>query len=84
MEVDRRLCAFMLGVEVARWAHVSGTGLIGAGLVGLVAGAVAYGRLIVLFIAVRLRTELPVIRRSRRRLRASLGRRGVAASPEFD
>jgi len=38
----------MLGVEVARWAYASGSGLIGAGLVGLVTGAVAYGLLIVL------------------------------------
>jgi len=44
---------FMLGVEVARWANASGSGMIGAGLVGLVAGAVAYGLLIVLFVAVR-------------------------------
>ncbi len=44
---------FMLGVEVARWAYASGSGLIGAGLVGLVAGAVTYGLLIVLFMAVR-------------------------------
>ena len=44
---------FMLGVEVARWAYASGSGLIDAGLVGLVAGAVAYGLLIVLFMAVR-------------------------------
>lgn len=44
---------FMLGVEVARWAYASGSGLIGAGLVGLVTGAAAYGLLIVLFMAVR-------------------------------
>lgn len=44
---------FMLGVEVARWAYASGSGLIGAGLVGLVAGAAAYGLLIVLFMTVR-------------------------------
>lgn len=44
---------FMLGMEVARWAYASGSGLIGAGLVGLVTGAVAYGLLIVLFMAVR-------------------------------
>nr|WP_312351915.1 hypothetical protein [Brucella intermedia] len=44
---------FMLGVEVARWAYASGSGLIGAGLVGLIAGAAAYGLLIVLFMAVR-------------------------------
>lgn len=49
---------FMLGVEVARWAYASGSGLIGAGLVGLVAGAAAYGLLIVLFMAVR----LPILR----------------------
>lgn len=44
---------FMLGVEVARWAYAAGSGLIGAGLVGLITGAVAYGLLIVLLIAVR-------------------------------
>ncbi|MCJ8509816.1 hypothetical protein MUU53_18110 [Rhizobium lemnae] len=44
---------FMLGVEVAKWAYASGSGLIGAGLVGLVAGAAAYGLLIVLFMVVR-------------------------------
>lgn len=43
----------MLGVEAARWAYASGSGPIGAGLVGLVAGAVAYGLLVVLFIVVR-------------------------------
>lgn len=44
---------FMLGVEAAKWAYASGSGLIGAGLVGLVAGAVAYGLLVVLFMVVR-------------------------------
>lgn len=44
---------FMLGVEVGRWAYASGSGLIGAGLVGLFAGVFAYGLLIVLLIAVR-------------------------------
>ena len=44
---------FMLGVEVARWAYASGSGLIGAALVELVTGAVAYGLLIALFMAVR-------------------------------
>jgi len=44
---------FILGVEVARLAYASGSGLIGAGLVGLIADAVAYGLLIVLFMAVR-------------------------------
>ncbi|HVI53179.1 MAG TPA: hypothetical protein VM661_18375 [Candidatus Sulfotelmatobacter sp.] len=43
----------MLGVEVAHWAYASGSGLIGTGLVGLIAGAVAYGLLIVLFMAAR-------------------------------
>lgn len=44
---------FMLGVEAAKWAYASGSGLIGAGLVGLVSGAAAYGLLIVLFMVVR-------------------------------
>ncbi|MCJ2876617.1 hypothetical protein JUM41_20410 [Rhizobium pusense] len=44
---------FMIGVEAARWAYMSGSGLIGAGLVGLVAGAATYGLLILLFIMVR-------------------------------
>lgn len=37
---------FMLGVEAAKWAYASGSGLIGEGLVGLVACAAAYGLLI--------------------------------------
>lgn len=44
---------FMLGVEVARWAYASGSGLIGAGLVGLIAGAAVYGLLVALFMVVR-------------------------------
>lgn len=44
---------FMLGIEAARWAYASGSGLIGAGLVGLVASAAAYGLLVFLFLAVR-------------------------------
>lgn len=44
---------FMLGVEVARWAYASGSGLIGAGLVGLIAGAAAYGLLVILFVVLR-------------------------------
>lgn len=44
---------FMIGVETVRWAYSSGSGLIGAGVVGLVAGAAAYSLLIVLFIMVR-------------------------------
>ncbi len=44
---------FMLGVEVARWAYASGSGLIGAGLVGIVAGAAAYGLLVFAFSSLR-------------------------------
>lgn len=44
---------FMLTVEAARFAHASGSGLIGAGLVGLVAGAAAYGFLMFMFASVR-------------------------------
>jgi hypothetical protein len=44
---------FMIGVEAARWAYASGSGLIGAGVLGLVTGAAAYGLLIVLFMLVR-------------------------------
>ena len=44
---------FMIGVEAARLAYASGSGLIGAGLVGLAAGAAAYGLLVVLFMMVR-------------------------------
>lgn len=44
---------FMLGVEAAKWAYASGSGLIGAGLVGLVAGTAAYVLLVVLFTVVR-------------------------------
>lgn len=44
---------FMLGVEAARLAYVSGSGFIGAVLVGLVAAATAYSLLVILFIVVR-------------------------------
>lgn len=37
---------FMLGVEAARFAYSTGSGLIGAALFGLVAGAAAYGLLV--------------------------------------
>lgn len=40
---------FMLAVEAARWAHATNSGLIGAGLVGLAAGAAAYGLLVFAF-----------------------------------
>lgn len=49
---------FMLGMEAARWAYASGSGLIGAGLVGFTAGVVAYGLLVILFMVLR----LPILR----------------------
>lgn len=49
---------FMLGVETARWTYASGSGLIGAGLVGLVASVAAHGLLLILFTVVR----LPILR----------------------
>lgn len=44
---------FMFGVEAPRWAYSSGSGLIGAGLVGLIAGVGAYGLLLILFMTLR-------------------------------
>lgn len=44
---------FMLGVTAARFAYDTGSGLIGAGLVGLVAAGVAFGLLAFLFAALR-------------------------------
>jgi hypothetical protein len=44
---------FMLGLSVARFAYHTGTGLIGAGIVGLIAGAVAFGLLVFLFETLR-------------------------------
>lgn len=43
----------MLGVEAARFAYATGSGLIGAGLVGLVAGAAAHGLLVFAFASLR-------------------------------
>lgn len=43
----------MLAVEAARFAYGTGSGLIGAGLVGLVAGAAAYGLSVFVFASVR-------------------------------
>ena len=43
----------MLAVEAARFAYATGSGLIGAGLVGLVAGAAAYGLLVFAFTSLR-------------------------------
>jgi hypothetical protein len=49
---------FVLAVEAARWTYASGSSLIGAGLVGLVAGVAAYGLLLILFAVV----QLPILR----------------------
>lgn len=40
---------FMLGLTAAQFAYQTGSGLIGAGLVGVVAGAAAFGILALLF-----------------------------------
>lgn len=44
---------FIIAVEAARFAYATGSGLIGAGLVGLVAGAAAYGLLVLAFASLR-------------------------------
>jgi hypothetical protein len=44
---------FMLGIEAAKWAYTSGSGLFGAGLVGLVVGATVYGLLVFAFALLR-------------------------------
>lgn len=44
---------FMLAVEAARFAYATGSGLIGAGLFGLVAEATAYGLLVFVFASLR-------------------------------
>lgn len=44
---------FMLGLTAARFAYDTGSGLIGAGLVGLVTAGVAFGVLALLFAALR-------------------------------
>lgn len=44
---------FVLGIEAAKWAYTSGSGLIGAGLIGLVAGTAAYGLLAFAFASLR-------------------------------
>lgn len=43
----------MLAVEAARFAYATGSGLFGAGLVGPVAGAAAYGLLVFAFASLR-------------------------------
>ena len=44
---------FMLGLAAARFAFATGAGLIGAGIVGVVAGAAAFGVLALLFSTLR-------------------------------
>lgn len=44
---------FMLGLTAAQFAYQTGSGLIGAGLVGLVAAGVAFGALALLFDTLR-------------------------------
>lgn len=44
---------FMLGLAAARFAYHTGSGLIGAGFVGLLARAVAFGLLVFLFETLR-------------------------------
>ena len=44
---------FMLGIGAAKWAYASGSGLFGAGLVGLVVGAAVYGLLVFAFTSLR-------------------------------
>jgi len=44
---------FMLGLLAARFAYETGAGLLGAGVVGLAAGAAAWGLLLLLFTTLR-------------------------------
>ena len=44
---------FMLGLSAAQFAYQTGSGLIGAGLVGLVAAGAAFGILVLLFATLR-------------------------------
>lgn len=44
---------FMLALAAARFAYATGAGIIGAGLVGLVAAAASFGILVFLFAAAR-------------------------------
>src|SRR5690606_834597 len=50
---------FMLGLTAAQFAYQTGSGFIGAGLVGLVAAGAAFGILALLFDTLR----LPILRR---------------------
>jgi hypothetical protein len=47
---------FMLGLTAAQFAYHTGSGLIGAGLVGLVAAGAAFGILALLFDSLRSRS----------------------------
>jgi len=49
---------FMFGLAAARFAYATGSGLIGAGVVGFVAGAVAFGLLRLMFSRLR----VPILR----------------------
>jgi len=49
---------FMLGLTAAQFAYQTGSGLIGAGLVGLFSAGVAFGVLAVLFETIR----IPILR----------------------
>ena len=49
---------FMLGLAAARFAYDSGSGLIGAGIVGCVAGVASFGLLRLLFVRLR----MPILR----------------------
>ena len=49
---------FMLGLTAAQFAYQTGSGLIGAGLVGLFAAGIAFGVLAVLFETIR----IPIVR----------------------
>jgi hypothetical protein len=43
----------MLGLEIARITYLTGAGMIGASLIGFIAGALAYGLLSILYVSVR-------------------------------
>jgi hypothetical protein len=43
----------MMGFAIARIVHQTGAGMMGAGIIGFIAGAMAYGLLSVLFVSLR-------------------------------
>jgi hypothetical protein len=51
----------MLGFAVARIAYQTGAGMIGACIIGFIAGAMAYGLLSVLFVSLRSQTARIVV-----------------------